>query len=211
MPARRSRPYSPVQRHKTVAAGRERIVAAARELLEADDAEAFSVDAVARRAKVARMTVYNQFESKAGLLEALFDSLAAESFANMSSVFTLRDPLAALDAFVAVFGRFWSGDRRAHSRLAAAAREDPELAGAISARNERRRGGLTVLVKRLGDTIHPVVPRTELVNVLFVLTSFETFHALAGAGRTPEEIIPLVRKLVHGVLGVALSPAPRER
>ncbi len=36
----------------------------------------FTVDAVAREAGVARMTVYYQFGSKAGLLEAIFDSLA---------------------------------------------------------------------------------------------------------------------------------------
>ena len=73
----RRRSYNPVERLRSVEAGRERIVAAARDLLEDDDAEGFSIDAVARRAGVARMTIYNQFESKAGLLEALFDSLAA--------------------------------------------------------------------------------------------------------------------------------------
>ena len=77
MPRRvNTRTYTPVERQKSVDAGRERIVAAARQLLEDDDAEAFSVDAVARRAGVSRMTIYNQFESKAGLLEALLDSLA---------------------------------------------------------------------------------------------------------------------------------------
>ena len=203
MPARPTRPYSSVQRQKATDAGRERIIAAARELLEADDAEAFSVDAVARRAKVARMTVYNQFESKAGLLEALFDSLGSETFSGMSGIFSERDPGAALDAFVAVFGRFWSGDRRAHSRLFALSRHDPELAAAMQARNERRRLGLNELVKRFGTTIHPLVPRTELVNVLFVLLSFETFHALAGPERTPNDVVPLVRKLARGILGVS--------
>ena len=67
------RPYQPVQRQRAVDEGRERIVLAARALLEADDDEPFSIDAVARRAGVARMTVYNQFGSKTGLLEALFD------------------------------------------------------------------------------------------------------------------------------------------
>jgi AcrR family transcriptional regulator len=191
-----------VQRQKTVDAGRDRIVAAARELLEADDAEAFSIEAVARRAKVARMTVYNQFESKAGLLEALFDSLAADGFGRVSDVFAEQDPVAALDAFIGVFGRFWSSNRRAQSRLSTAARSDPELAAAIMARNERRRQGLAELVKRLGARAHPVVPKTEVVNVLFVLLGFDTFHALAGPERAPNDIVPLMRKLVHGVLGL---------
>src|SRR3981189_3246575 len=112
------RPYRPVQRQQAVDEGRERILVAARELLEAEDAEPFSIDAVARRAGVARMTVYNQFASKAGLLEAIFDHLAARGeFDRMAEVFQQRDPLAALDAFVALFGRFWTAKRHAHRRL----------------------------------------------------------------------------------------------
>lgn len=199
---RRPRAYSPVNRQRAVHAGRERIVAAARELLEAEGAEAFSVDAVARRAKVARATVYNQFESKGGLLEAIFDSLAVEGFGRMSDVFGQEDPVAALDAFVAVFGRFWTVNRRAHARLFAAAEHDPELAAAMVARNERRRQGLTELVRRLGPRMQPVVPRSEVVNVLFVLLGQPTFSALAGEERTPADVIPLVRKLVHGILGL---------
>lgn len=206
MPARRRRPYSPVNRQRAVDAGRDRIVGAARELLEGDDdTEAFSVDAVARRAKVARATVYNQFESKAGLLEAIFDSLAAEGFGRMSDVFGQEDPVAALDAFVAVFGHFWTVNRRAHARLFAAAEHDAELAAAMTARNERRRQGLTELVRRLGPRMRPVVPRTEVVNVLFVLLGQPTFSALAGEDRTPADVIPLVRKLVHGILGLDAS------
>ena len=202
---RTPRPYSPVQRQKAVDEGRDKIVAAARELLEAKDAEAFSLDAVARRAKVSRMTVYNQFESKAGLLEALFDSLASEAFGRMSDIFAHRDPLVALDAFIGVFGRFWTEHRQAQGRLYAAAREDAELMAAMRARNERRRQGLTELVKRFGTTIKPVVPRSELVNVLFVILGYESFHALAGPDRTPADVVPLVRRLVHGILGLSNS------
>jgi AcrR family transcriptional regulator len=38
----------------------------------------FSVEAVARQAGVARMTVYYQFGSRRGLLEGICDSLAIE-------------------------------------------------------------------------------------------------------------------------------------
>src|SRR5205085_4558256 len=139
MPTRR---YSPVQRQQRVDAGRDRILAAARDLLEGDAVERFSIDAVARRARVARMTGYNQSESKAGLHQALFDALAASGpFAQMPDIFRQPDPIAALDAFVALFGRFWTINRRAHSCLRAAALHDEELAAAMKARNERRRQG----------------------------------------------------------------------
>ena len=197
------RAYTPVERQRSVEAGRARIVAAARELLEADDDEGFSIDAVARRAGVARMTVYNQFESKAGLLEALFDSLALNGpLVQIPEIFTQSDPLSALDEYVAIFGRFWTINRRAHRRLRAAAVHDAELAAAMATRNERRRRGITELVRRLGDRAHPIVPDVEVVTVLYVMLSFETFDAFAGDRRRPDDVVPVVRQLVRGVLGV---------
>jgi AcrR family transcriptional regulator len=199
----RRRSYTAVERQRSVEAGRERILAAARDLLEDEDAEGFSIDAVARRAGVARMTIYNQFESKAGLLEALFDSLAMRGpFARMGEIFKEPDPLVALDAYVALFGRFWTVSRRAHGRLRAAALHDDELAAAIEARNERRRTGLTELVRRVGDRAKPVVPRSEVVNVLYVLLSFDTFNAIAGEERTPDDVVPTMKRLIRAVLGI---------
>lgn len=204
------RTYTAVERQRTVEAGRERILEAARELLEVDDAEGFSIDAVARRAGVARMTVYNQFESKAGLLEALFDSLAASGpLSQIADMFKLADPLAALDEYVAIFGRFWTLHRQAHRRLRAAAMHDEELASAIEARNDRRRKGITELLRRFGDRARPVVPRTEVVTVVHVLLSFDTFNEIAGEARTPEEIIPTMRRLIRGVLGVDADRSSR--
>ncbi|MGH9200557.1 MAG: TetR family transcriptional regulator, partial [Vicinamibacterales bacterium] len=58
------RPYRLGQRATAVAETRSRIVAACRELLMSTDIQTrFSIDAVARQAGVARMTVYYQFGS----------------------------------------------------------------------------------------------------------------------------------------------------
>jgi len=199
----RRRSYNPVERHRSVEAGRERILAAARDLLEDDAAEGFSIDAVARRAGVARMTIYNQFESKAGLLEALFDSLAARGpLAEMGEIFKQQDPFIVLDEYVAIFGRFWTLSRRAHGRLRAAALHDEELAAAMDARNERRRKGVAELLRRFGDKARPVVSRADAINVIYLLLSFDTFNELAGVDRTPEDVVPTMRRLVRAVLGV---------
>jgi len=197
------RPYQPVARQRVVDAGRDRIVTAACELLDAEGDEPFSIDAVAKRAGVARMTIYNQFESKAGLLEAIFDRLAQRgAFGEMAALFReARDPLATFDAFVALFGRFWTDNRRVHQRLRAASMDDPDLAAALSARNERRRHGLTELVRRVTPAYTSPLPAAELVNVLFVLLSFQTFDALAGPERTPRDVIPLVQQLVRLAIG----------
>ena len=196
------RPYQSVQRSQAVDAGRDRIVVAARELLEDDSAEPFSIDAVAQRAGVARMTVYNQFESKAGLLEVLFDSLAQRAgMGQMADIFREKDVLHAFDLYVTLFGRFWTANRRAHRRLRAAAKQDPVLDAAIVQRNERRRLGLTELVRRLGKSPPTALPRKDVVGVLFVLLSFDTFDALAGDERTPLDVVPTIQRLVRLVIG----------
>src|SRR5258706_14136257 len=71
------RPYRSPVRDAAADETRARIIAAARTLLGGGkDLPAFSLDGVARQAGVTRLTVYNQFESKRGLLEAVFDDMA---------------------------------------------------------------------------------------------------------------------------------------
>ncbi|TMF81946.1 MAG: TetR/AcrR family transcriptional regulator, partial [Chloroflexi bacterium] len=104
------RPYRLGQRQMAADETRSRILNAAREQLEKE--ASFSIDAVARRADVARMTVYYQFGSRRGLLEALFDDLAASGgVIQLPSAFQLQDPMAALDRLIEIFAHFWSSAR----------------------------------------------------------------------------------------------------
>jgi len=101
------RPYSAPERQRTMDAGRDRILAAALELLQRGDLAAVSLDDVARRAGITRMTVYNQFGSKAGLLEELFDQLVTRgAFSAMPAIFLEKDVGVAFDALVTAFGKF---------------------------------------------------------------------------------------------------------
>jgi len=71
----------------------------------------------------------------------------------------------------------------------------------IRARNERRREGLVVLVRRI---VGPSQPETgaldEVVNMLYTLTSFECFETLAGPARSLEEVAPQVIRLARAAL-----------
>jgi hypothetical protein len=65
-------------------------------------------------------------------------------------------------------------------RLRALAALDPEVGAVISARDDRRRIGLRVLAGRLAEdraATRPIDPE-NLIRVLYMLTSFETFDAL---------------------------------
>jgi AcrR family transcriptional regulator len=200
------RPYRLGQRQAAIDETRARVIGAARELLVCDKPGRFSIEAVAQRADVARATVYYQFRSKLGLLEALFDSVAAAGgMAGLADAFGRSEPLAALDEYIAVFGRFWGSDRRLHRRLHGLAAVDPDLGAALQARAEWRRRGAATLVSRLTD--QPGCPPAELqpdvIDMLFTLTSFDTFDTLAGAAKTPEAVVPLVQHLARAAVTVA--------
>jgi AcrR family transcriptional regulator len=198
------RPYRLGQREKSTEQTRTRILTAARELLLTGEGfTGFSIDAVARRADVARMTVYHQFGSKIGLLEALSDYLAAHGgMEQLANAFRRTDPFEALDEFVRVFGQFWQSDRIVTRRLRAMAALDPDFEEVIKARDERRRTGLRVIVLRVVEKYGKPAPETidEIVNILFTLLSFETFDTLAGSAQSIEEIAPLVQRLARATL-----------
>ncbi|HWG63281.1 MAG TPA: TetR/AcrR family transcriptional regulator [Streptosporangiaceae bacterium] len=196
------RPYNLGKRRGQIDAGRQHVLDAARSLLAGTASyTAFTVDAVAKRADVARATVYYQFGSKAGLLEAVCDQLAeAGGMSELATVFAGPDPLEALRGFVACFGRFWDADRQAMRRLRALAALDPEVGAVISARDQRRRKGLEVLVSRLGDAQLTGGDQGYTVRTLLALTSFETFDALAGPGSQLKTVAPLVFQLAQAAL-----------
>jgi AcrR family transcriptional regulator len=203
-----TRPYNLGRRQEVADETRTRIVRAARKLLAMKKGvAAFTMDAVAREAKVSRMTLYHQFGSKPAILTALFDVLAEEGgiASALPNAFQRPDPLAAIDDFVAAFGRFWSSDRVLYRRMEAVATIDPEVEPTLRERQEWRRKGLAVLVQRFakGSTRMTPAAAARTVDVLFALTAFATFDMLAGAGRTPADVIPVVQDLVHRALGAS--------
>lgn len=200
------RPYRLGQRQASTEQTRARILAAARELLmEHDGFARFSIDAVARQADVARMTVYHQFGSKIGLLEALCDSLAfSGGMEQLATAFRRPEPIEALDEFIAVFAHFWNSDRLILRRLRGLAALDADFEQVIRARDEGRRRGLRVLAGRIAEKHGHPAPKAldETINVLYTLTSFEFFDTLAGSTQSIEEVVQVVRRLAHAAIGV---------
>ncbi len=87
--------------------------------------------------------------------------------------------------------------------LRALAHLDPDVKAVISARDDRRRQGLTVLLGRLRD--RPRAPAADdspgTVTALIAPTSFETFDALAGPTESCSEALPVIHRLIDAVLG----------
>ena len=198
------RPYHLGQRQAATEQTRARILSAARELLMSSDGYSrFSIEAVGRQADVARMTVYHQFGSKIGLLEALCDSLAVSGgMEQIATAFRQPDPLDVLNQYLLVFSRFWDVDRLVMRRLRALAALDPDFEQVIRARDEWRRQGVRAITQRLVEqqVLPPDAALDETVDVLFTLSSFETFDTLAGPTRSLQEVAPLVCRLARAAL-----------
>jgi AcrR family transcriptional regulator len=198
------RPYRMERRRESSDENRLRIINAARELLASRKGSArFSVEEVARRAGVARMTVYHQFGSLGGLLEGLCDSLAiAGGMAHLADAFRQPDAFDALDRFIAVFMGFWESDRPVIRGLGALAVLDPEFAAVLEERYGWRRKGVRALLEQLAkQTGRP--KRREMddaAGLLYMLTSFSTYDTLATSKRSTGQVTKLVQRLARAVV-----------
>jgi AcrR family transcriptional regulator len=198
------RPYSMQKRQAAASETRTRILEAARQLLSSESETDLSMEAIARRADVSRLTIYYQFHSRTGLLEALYDYLANRgNMRRMHEVFHEPDPSVALDKLVSIFVGFWSSDPVAIRRLRAMATLDPEIAQGIHARDARRTHIAGEILKRMAAAGKKTYNEEQLntkADVLTMLTSFATYDGLASAGHSQGEIIAIVARLARCVV-----------
>ncbi len=197
------RGYRSAKRDSAAEKTRARIIAAAnRQLRSAKGLRGLSLESVAAQAGVTRLTVYNQFGSRRGLLEALFDDVAFRGgLHRLPEAMAEQDPRVALRKVVAIFCDFWYFNRRMLGQIIGAGVADLRLENAIRERNERRRKLLAVILKRLaGAGGAPPEVFDEVVDVLFVLTGHGVFSGLAAKGRSVETVCRLVQDLALCIL-----------
>jgi len=196
------RAYVSSVRTAAAAEKRDRVLEAAAKLLREDASIArFSLDGVAKAAGVTRLTVYNQFGSRRGLLEAVFDEIAREGgLHRIADAMAMADPREALDRLVEIFCTFWNRDS-AVGRLHDAMATDPEFADAVLERNERRRKGFTALVERVAGKTVSRKARADAIDTIFALTSYAMF-AMLRPGRSAEDVC----RLIHLACRAALEP-----
>jgi AcrR family transcriptional regulator len=177
------RTYQSERRQTATNETRSRILEAARSLLSGTGGATFTIDAVAERADVARMTVYYQFGSKPGLIAALSDDLASRGgIGRLPQAFMAPDPMAGLEILVQVFMHLWESERLVIQRLRALSAFDPDFSDHED-RNLRRRQAITVLLRRLSS---PPDDLDDKADLLTVMTSFESYETLAASGRNAD-------------------------
>jgi AcrR family transcriptional regulator len=179
---------------------RQRILEAARQILARESEDSLSMDAIARCADVSRLTVYYQFNSRPGLLEALYDYLASRGgIQRIPEVFREPDPFRALDKLVSVFVGFWSSDRLVIRRLRGMAALDSEIREGIQSRDARRHHIAREILKRAAARRKNYSEEhfSAAADVIAMLTGFATYDSLAAAGHGDKEVIAIITRLVR--------------
>src|SRR4051812_14627221 len=191
-----SRPYAP-RRSPARAPSRAKVLAAVHELLAGGTFHTSTVEDVADRAGVSRATIYQQFGSRLGLVDAMCETFDAnpELLALRAAVGDLAPP-AALDAFVAHAAAFWSSEEMVLSQLYGVAAVDPAAAALVERQRSDRRSELERLLARLRPQ-----DMERALALLLVLTSFESYVELRRhAGLAHGEVVRLLQESANAAV-----------
>jgi AcrR family transcriptional regulator len=195
------RRYQLGKRAAAVAETRARIVEAARAVFSEDGFHRAAVDEVARRADVARATVYYQFGSKLGLVEAVLDDI--ERSGGLERIIAAAELPDAVEATMRSFeegSRFWAADHVLVRKLIGLAAADPETRQLVQGRDRNRHALVTRLASRLAEQrrLRPGCSVEEAVQTLSLLSSFEAFdHLLTGHALDADAVAAFLVQLVE--------------
>jgi AcrR family transcriptional regulator len=181
-----------MRRAEATAATRQAVIAAARELLATVPWREFTLEAVASRAGVTRVTVYNQVRNKAGLLDAVLTELTSR--AGMDQLLTASRELGPDEALAFVVEqtcRFWHEERAVLRPLFGLATIEAGIAAHLAGREDRRREQFRRLLPGQSEAV--------LAGVV-AATSFPAYDALGVVGDDPAVAAGLVLRMVHGLV-----------
>lgn len=174
-----TRAYASPKRAAQAAERREAVLRSATQLIREQCIADFSLDAVAKAAGVTRLTVYNQFGSRPGLLQAVLDEIARNGrIERLRAAMALPDASEGLALMIETMCDFWSADP-AIAKLHEVIGVDQEFGEALLERNERRRKIMDHLLGRILPKGAPAATRREVVDLIFSLTSCATYQMLS--------------------------------
>jgi AcrR family transcriptional regulator len=203
------RRYASETREASSRATRRRIVLGALDLIKAEGGLSnFTMELVAKRSGVSRMTVYYQFHARADLLDALFDELVERGHlvAGIEGALEETDALMVVDRLVDAFCTLWSAEPLAMRRLRSLAAVDPSLEADLRVRDDRRRLAVRMTVDRLAAAgVVETATAQESIEALNALLSFEVWDILGGRDGRVDEARSRVHALVNAAIGSATA------
>lgn len=201
-----ARTYVQDARADAAAAKRLQVLDAAIDMLASEPLPRVTIEAVARRAGAVRSTVYVMFGSRAGLFDAVARRLLEQiGFDRLVAAVAAPDPLEALRQAMHESVRLYSEQRDAARALWSWADLDTDAAAAFAVLDGGRATGTAHLVSRLAAAgrLRPGVSPDEAADVLYVLTSFDTFDQLFTKRQLPPDIVERrLRLLLESIVSV---------
>ena len=202
----RTRRYEQRIRAEAAEETRARILDALHDLLRERPDGSISVDQVAKRARVARSTVYLAFGSRRGLFDALTERLlSGEGFARILAAVADPDARESLRGGIAGGVTMYAAEHEVLRVLDAMRTLDPGGAGEAIARVEARRSaGMARLARRLGEQglLRPGLSPEQAAHLIWLFAGFDAFDTLAtGRGLDPDDVTAiLVAGAEHALL-----------
>ncbi len=177
-----TRRYEQKQRAEDAERTRQRIIGAVEERLRAAPAEPVAVERIAAMAGVARSTVYAIFGSRAGLFDAVGADLQDRTgYARRVEASHRPDAREALRGGLHAASEMLAAERDTWRALRSMAQLDQDaVGGAVQRWEEERAAAMARIARRLHEQGHlrPGVSVEETNDVLWVITSFESFDLL---------------------------------
>src|SRR4051794_39289443 len=186
-----ARAYRPRRRSKRSDETREKIMAAVRKLLAEGKFHDATVDEVAKRAGIARATLYQHFGSRLDLVDAICDTFDANpALLEIRKVVELPDPDAALTDTIANTVRFWSSEHAVLEQLYGVVAIDPAARDLVDRQRADRRGEMQRLIENLdaAGRLRAGLSARDALAMLMLLTSYESFRELRQAGLSERKV-----------------------
>jgi AcrR family transcriptional regulator len=199
------RPYRLGKRAESAAETRARIVEAARALFEATGFHKVSVEAVAAQAGVGRTTVFEQFGSKRKLLQAVEAEVSRRAGAEAWPPPPAAHARDSLQAALRSVCQVWAREHAMFRKLLGLALIDTEMARVLEEKRTQRRQAMGVLAHQLAEQgcLRPGESEARAADVLWLLTSFETFSQLYERGLDCGAVADTLERLASSVLASA--------
>lgn len=200
-----SRPYRLGKRADTTAATRRRILDAGWAEIELIGYRPASVEAIAARAGVTRVTVYRHFASRGELFEAIaWDQVGRAQLDRLDAARSLPDVIAATRLFLHENCRLFAEVGPILRAMLEVEREEPEIAAVLRITYRGRRlESLRQLAERIAASHHMAAGWTidDVCDALTILTGIEAFEALAtGSGRTASDTADVLFSMTQAFL-----------
>src|SRR5262245_49329351 len=160
---------------------RQRILDVTREGFARVPIENEGLEDVAKRARVARSTIYKIFGSRQGLMIALAEDLLRRvGFDQLGRAFRNPDPRAALETSLREGARLYSEEHAVAQAIVTLAAIDPDVAHAAARFEYGRKEGMADLARRLKESgdLRDDITEAEAADVLWLVTSLATFTQL---------------------------------